>query len=729
MLWCLRRRGRRRLRSNDAGQAIGVFAGAGQRDAWKSCVPAVGSRSRRRIGDRRRNLWHLSAAGSGVIVEMLRAAHELRRSRDADRRVARRGRPHDKLDVHMRPSWVGQAAMPGGRSFDDPATNLNTRSIRHALSWAFVFATFATQLSCTRPYYRRQADREVNCIIDNKSMARRARRRVEFRIDVDPRSRMFDPNSPDCPPMPPDDPMSHQLMHCVDCKPGSPCWKHMGKTPYVDNPTWEDYLPRDEDGNVVLDLTGAVQLALLESPEYQQQLETLYLSGLDVTFERFRFDTQFFGGSSIFYTAEGPERSGTAGRVEPAGGAARRDPDNRFRVEKLTATGGELVVGFANSLMWQFAGPDNYTSSTLLDFNLVQPLLRARRPMPRDGAAHDCRAGTAGQRAADGALPARVLLERRDRPRSGAGPEPPRRFLRRQRLGRFQRRRRRRLRPRRRFRRQLSRARLRLHRRRRRPAGGRLHRPAANGAGHPQSVLRTSPRWATAWNSCRPRTTPGGSTASRSIWPGKRCTTRRASCSTREYLRRCARQLQAAVRLAAVARRQDCRSDAGHFNLLDPELSALQIRVTDVLTVLREGRWRRRRKACRRSLRRVAETSRRRQERDHERRISTSLVKRGCGSWERRRKSGSPRRRTIWRGWKRRCRRGATLLRATVDRKEARKRKIDPDLVSVERLDERVAASKQEYETLGQQMAEHLGRAGCADRRTRRCRRPSIARS
>jgi DNA-binding MarR family transcriptional regulator len=29
-------------------------------------------------GDRRRNLWHLSAAGSGVIVEMLHAAHELR---------------------------------------------------------------------------------------------------------------------------------------------------------------------------------------------------------------------------------------------------------------------------------------------------------------------------------------------------------------------------------------------------------------------------------------------------------------------------------------------------------------------------------------------------------------------------------------------------------------------------------------------------------------------------
>ncbi|MCC7476730.1 MAG: TolC family protein [Pirellulales bacterium] len=228
---------------------------------------------------------------------------------------------------------------------------------------------------CTRPHYRRQADREVNCIIDNKTVALGGAPGT-FRIDVDPKSRMFDPNSPDCPPMPPDDPISHQLMHCVDCKPGAPCWKHMGKTPYVENPSWLEHLPRDAAGNVVLDLTGAVQVALLESPQYQQQLETLYLSGLDVTFERFRFDSQFFGGSSVFFTSEGPIRAGKAGgssvfEVNPS------RPDNRFRVEKLTATGGEIVVGFANSLMWQFAGPDDYSSSTILDFNLIQPLLRA----------------------------------------------------------------------------------------------------------------------------------------------------------------------------------------------------------------------------------------------------------------------------------------------------------------------------------------------------------------
>ena len=153
----------------------------------------------------------------------------------------------------------------------------------------------------------------MNCIIDHKSMAL-GRAPGEFRIDVDPKSRMFDPNSPDCPPMPPDDPISHQLMHCVDCKPGAPCWRHVGKTPYVDNPSWEDYLPRDKDGNVVLDLTGAVQVALLESPTYQQQLEDAVLigAGRDVRAVPVRF--------AVFRRVVGLLHGGRAG----AGGQGRR---------------------------------------------------------------------------------------------------------------------------------------------------------------------------------------------------------------------------------------------------------------------------------------------------------------------------------------------------------------------------------------------------------------------
>src|SRR4051812_3154727 len=191
-------------------------------------------------------------------------------------------------------------------------------------------------VGCTRAHYRRQADREVNAIIDDKACTL-GEAPGGYRIDVDPRSRMFDPNSPDCPPRPPDDPVSHKLMECVDGKPGAPVWDKLAKTTRVDNPTWKDYLPRDKNGNVILDLTGAVQVALLESPNYQQQLETLYLSGLDVTFERFRFDSQFFGGSSIFYTAEGRGRAGRGGGWGGLEGGPR-GPTNRFRVGKRTGT-------------------------------------------------------------------------------------------------------------------------------------------------------------------------------------------------------------------------------------------------------------------------------------------------------------------------------------------------------------------------------------------------------
>src|SRR5688572_17307643 len=144
-------------------------------------------------------------------------------------------------------------------------------AMHRALVLLVAVSLIVAPFGCTRRHYRLQADREVDCIIDNKATAVGSNP-SQFDINVDPRSRMYDANNPDCPPMPPDDPVSHQLMNCVDCKPGSPCWKHMGKTPYADNPTWENYLPRDAEGNVVLDLTGAVQLALLESPEYQEQL-------------------------------------------------------------------------------------------------------------------------------------------------------------------------------------------------------------------------------------------------------------------------------------------------------------------------------------------------------------------------------------------------------------------------------------------------------------------------
>src|SRR5205823_3846229 len=43
---------------------------------------------------------------------------------------------------------------------------------------------------------------------------------------------------------------------------------------------------------------------------------------------------------------------------------------------KLGTTGSQLVVGMANSIVWNFWGKDTNVTNTLLDFTLIQPLLQ-----------------------------------------------------------------------------------------------------------------------------------------------------------------------------------------------------------------------------------------------------------------------------------------------------------------------------------------------------------------
>lgn len=192
----------------------------------------------------------------------------------------------------------------------------------------------------------------------------------DFTIAPSAASRMYYPFNPDCPPMPSDDPEAHKLMHCVDGKRGWKHWDKYGKTDLVDNPEWLKYLPRNEQGVVVLDRQAAVEVGFINSPVYQEELEDLYLSALRVSFERFRFDTQFFGGTGAFYTADGRIRGGGSSQ-------SVLDVQNDLAARRLFASGGELVVGLANSLVWQFSGPNTFATNTLLDFTFVQPLLRA----------------------------------------------------------------------------------------------------------------------------------------------------------------------------------------------------------------------------------------------------------------------------------------------------------------------------------------------------------------
>ena len=105
--------------------------------------------------------------------------------------------------------------------------------------------------------------------------------------------------------MPADDPASHQYMQVVDGKKGWSHWDDNGERIGLENPAWvgalTDYVDVAQDDAIKLNVDSALQLAYMHSPAQQTQLETLYLSALDVTAERFRLDTQFFGGYDAKY--------------------------------------------------------------------------------------------------------------------------------------------------------------------------------------------------------------------------------------------------------------------------------------------------------------------------------------------------------------------------------------------------------------------------------------------
>jgi len=107
---------------------------------------------------------------------------------------------------------------------------------------------------CSRSYYRHQADEAVRKLVDEKSHDSDRWGLPNFNIEVDPRSRMFDPNDPDHPPMPPDDPYSAKHLAQPAGYPGYENWLADGTTDIFENPQWRDYLPLGDDG--VLHLTA-----------------------------------------------------------------------------------------------------------------------------------------------------------------------------------------------------------------------------------------------------------------------------------------------------------------------------------------------------------------------------------------------------------------------------------------------------------------------------------------
>ena len=273
---------------------------------------------------------------------------------------------------------------------------LHTGSKRFRVSVILLLTITVTPLGCSRKRYRVQADQEAYSVIDERNDDPRWNI-TDYSIDLDKRSRYFDPYDPDCPPMPKDDPASQRYMRQVAGRKGWPHWDDNGNRVELENPSWRDelanYVPVTKEGAVRLNLESALKLAYVHSPDHQRQLETLYLSALDVTAERFRLDTQFFGGYDLDYAHSGSLAPAALGFNSGTGSFGVNPPFNVAETNRLTvgrpstanpallarrrtAMAGELLVGFANSFVFELTGNDASLTSSIANFSIVQPLLR-----------------------------------------------------------------------------------------------------------------------------------------------------------------------------------------------------------------------------------------------------------------------------------------------------------------------------------------------------------------
>ncbi len=245
---------------------------------------------------------------------------------------------------------------------------------------------------CADRNYLREADQQALEVIAERAGDERWKLE-NYNVGLDERSRFYDDSKSTDVKRPIDDEKSNEYMHKVDGYEGWEYWDEDGITEQYTNEQWQEklagYVEFDDEGNIKLNANSALKLAYIHSPNYQRQKETLYLAALDVTAERFRLDTQYFGGYDTNYRHRGTLNPGGLG-FDPSTGntivypASYGRESNRLTVGKNPAaqlrrrfdTAGDLVAGFANSFVFEFTGDNADFTSSIANFAFVQPLLR-----------------------------------------------------------------------------------------------------------------------------------------------------------------------------------------------------------------------------------------------------------------------------------------------------------------------------------------------------------------
>ena len=288
------------------------------------------------------------------------------------------------------------------------------------LSW--LAALLVVAAGCTRAFFRERADRDVEGLLEEKSID--PRWSVEgWYVYPDPRARFADFDNADHPKKPPDDPAAAALSpdpqplrskfcsgpdqegtgylefirHCDkynrtvraqidDSRPaaslGDPTRAYSadsGPLPAVaglpavsdaDLPQQKsiDAALRTHEVPFLLNLDQSVELSLFNSREYQNRREDLYLAALPVTLQRFNFVTQFTLGATAV------REWLASGRV--GGPSSNWNILTTGSVRQLFPTGALLTAQLANELVIGLGTGSTTIGVSNLAINLVQPLLR-----------------------------------------------------------------------------------------------------------------------------------------------------------------------------------------------------------------------------------------------------------------------------------------------------------------------------------------------------------------
>ena len=258
---------------------------------------------------------------------------------------------------------------------------------------------------CTRHFFRERADCEAAAVLRDKDQVPGAKIE-QYHVYPDRRARFADATNPDRPPMPPDDPAARMLSPCPQ-KPGKAGIARVENNAYLDLLEAWDTNNRAESNDIReadviiqtsirqapedrielppprgMDKIGvgrpyrlkqdqAVELGIINSREFQNRREDLYLLALPVTLERFGFAAQFFAAESNVR-----ERTGfltTAGE----GDRWRISTDTGFT--KVFSTGALLLFQYANRTVINLSnnnGQSGVTSFSTLNLDIVQPFLR-----------------------------------------------------------------------------------------------------------------------------------------------------------------------------------------------------------------------------------------------------------------------------------------------------------------------------------------------------------------